>query len=209
MYNFIYELDKKSETGGGFKKFVDHLRDGPGEQARLETLRKELNDSKSTLILALQMAQVGLLRAMGKSDIIVNIEVVAQVDKRVQTCPGLEDGLRIAQLYPKRAWKDEKGKWHLNDQDIAELQRPPPYMYKPAPLAPGQTRGVVQMNNVVGATFIGMGIGKDGGDENSVYHPDELIVSNNKVSHGGLFVGGGISARNLAYLAKNMNVPGL
>lgn len=205
LFNVIKDLGEKSEIGGGFRKFVEHFIDGYGEQARLDAMRKDLNESKATLVLALQMAQVGLIRSMGRNDIIVNIEIVNQIDQRVQSCPGLEEGLRLAQLLQQRAWKDEKGKWHLSDQDLTELQKPPPYeyMYKPAPLAKGQTRGVVQRNEVVGATFVGMGVGRDGGDEFSVYHPDELVVMNNSVSQGGVFIGGGISASNFVFMKQH------
>ncbi|KAF9877206.1 hypothetical protein CkaCkLH20_05472 [Colletotrichum karsti] len=203
LFDVIRDLGEKSDIGGGFKKFVGHFLDGCSEQIKLDAMRKELNESKATLILALQMAQVGLIRSMGRGDIIVNIEIVNQIDQRVQMCPGLEQGLRLAQLLQQRAWKDEKGKWHLNDQDLVELQKPPPYEYKPAPLALGQTRGVVQSNEVVGATFVGMGVGRDGGNEFSVNQPDELIVMNNKASQGGLFLGGGISASNLVYLFQH------
>ncbi|GKT49617.1 uncharacterized protein ColSpa_09798 [Colletotrichum spaethianum] len=199
IFQLIHDLGQKSELGGGFKRFMDHLLDGPAEQARLDEMRKELNESKATLILALQMAQVGLIRSVGKGDIIVNVQIVTQIDERVQQCTGSEEGLRLAQLLQQRAWKDEDGKWHLSDQDLAELSRPPPYVYKQGP----HTRAEVKDNTVISATFIGVGVGKDGGDENSVYHPDELIVTNNKVSQGALFVGGGISAKNLAYLRRN------
>ncbi|KAK1981905.1 hypothetical protein LZ30DRAFT_718927 [Colletotrichum cereale] len=207
LCKLIEDLRDKSQTGGGFKKFMDQLRDGPTEQLRLENLRGELSASKTTLILALQMAQVGLIRSMGKGDIIVNVQVVTEVDQRVQTCPGLEEGLRIAKLLQQRAWKDEKGKLHLTDHDLADLQKPPPY-YKLAPLAPGQTRSVVQWNQVEGSTFFGGDLGKDGGDETAIHHRDELIVSNNVVKSGGLFFGGGTSAKNLVYVARNMNLPG-
>ncbi|KAF6793446.1 hypothetical protein CMUS01_16086 [Colletotrichum musicola] len=205
LYNLIYDLDEKSQLGGGFSRFVDHFIDGQGEQQRLEAMRKDLNDAKTTMIIALQMAQVGLAKSMPAGDVIVNIEVVQQVNERVQHCPGLEQGLRLIQLLSQRAWKDPKtDKWHLTDQDLAELAKPPPYAYKPAPLGPGQTRGVVQDNVVEGSTFIGMGIGKDGGDHNSVYHPTELIVSSNRATGGALFLGGGISAANMVYLSREM-----
>ncbi|KAK2060747.1 hypothetical protein LY76DRAFT_540366 [Colletotrichum caudatum] len=207
LCNFIEDLTDKSQNGGGFQKFMDQLLHGPGEQLRLENLRGELGDSKTTLILALQMAQVGLIRSMGKSDVIVNVEVVTKVDQRIQTWPGLEEGLRLVKLLQQRAWKDEKGKLHLTDHDLADLQKPPPY-YKLAPLAPGQTRNVVQWNHVEGSTFFGGDLGKDGGDETAIHHRDELIVSNNVVKNGGLFFGGGTSAKNLVYISRHMNLPG-
>ncbi|KAK1599351.1 uncharacterized protein LY79DRAFT_138675 [Colletotrichum navitas] len=208
LCNLIEDLRDKSQNGGGFQRFMDQLQKGPGEQRRLEMLRAELSDSKTTLILALQMAQVGLIRSMGKGDIIVNVELVTKVDQRVQTCPGLEEGLRLAQLLHQRAWKDKKGELHLTDHDLADLQNPPPY-YKLAPLAPGQTRSVVQRNQVEGATFFGGDLGRDGGDETSIHHRDELIIENNVVKKGGLFFGGGTSAKNLAYLTKHMKLPGM
>ncbi|KAK1960059.1 hypothetical protein LY78DRAFT_646164 [Colletotrichum sublineola] len=208
LCNLIKDLSDKSQSGGGFKKFMDQLLDGPGEQLKLETLRGELSESKTTLILASQMAQVGLIRSMGKGDIIVKVKVVTEVDERVQRCPGLEEGLRLAKLLPQRAWKDEKGELHLTDHDLADLQKPPPY-YKLAPLAPGQTRGVVQWNQVEGSTFFGGDVGKDGGDETSIHHRDELIVSNNVVKNGAVFFGGGTSAKNFIYIARQMNLPGM
>ncbi|WDK12598.1 hypothetical protein CGRA01v4_03878 [Colletotrichum graminicola] len=207
LYSLIENLKDKSQNGGGFHKFMDQLRHGPGEQQKLETSRRELGESKTTLILALQMAQVGLIKLMGKGDIIVNVEVVTKVDQRVQSCPGLEEGLRLAKLLPHRAWEDEKGKLHLTDHDLADLQKPPPY-YKLAPLTPGQTRSVVQWNHVEGSTFFGGDLGRDGGDETSIHHRDELIVSNNVVKNGGLFFGGGTSAQNLVFVNRHMKLPG-
>lgn len=205
LWDVIHDLERKSLFGNGFLKFVDHFIDGPGEQQRLEAMRKDLNDAKTTMIIALQMVQVGLVKSMPAGDVIVNINVVQQVNERIQLCPGLEQGLRLIELFSQRAWQDPKtDKWHLSDQDLAELAKPPPYDSKPPPLGPGQTRGVVQHNVVDRSTFVGMGIGKDGGDEHSVYHPDELIVSSNTATGGSLFLGGGISASNLVYLSQNM-----
>ncbi|KAH8734215.1 hypothetical protein BGZ61DRAFT_411469 [Ilyonectria robusta] len=200
----IKDLDKRSAIGGGLSKLLLHFINAQGEKDVLDKLRRELNDSKSTLVIALQMAQVGLIRSLGESDITVNIEVVSRVDQLVQKRPGLEEGLRLKQLLQARGRNDERGQWHLSDKDLDELTKPPPYEY--SPLLPGQTRGIVRNNIVDASTFVGMGIGKDGGDHNSVYHPDELIVQSNRAQNRSLFLGGGISAANLVYLQKN--IPG-
>ena len=203
----ISDLDKESKADKSkFLKFVKHFIAGNHEQSMMEEMRKDLNDGKSTLILALVTAQVGITKTSGSGDVIINVVVVNRVNELFRQCPGLEEGLRIAKLLKARGKKESDG-WHLLDQDLAELASPPPYSaYPPYPPAEGKrTRQFVDKNKSdLGGLVMGGGIGKDGGDFDSVYHPDDLYVRGNEATRGGMVLGGGTSARIFMALRRDM-----
>jgi len=198
LEKILDDLEKESEADKSkFRKFMKHFIDGNGEKEMMEGMRRDLNDGKSTLILSLVTAQVGITQVSGKGDIIINVVEVSKVDKLFRDCPDLEEGLRIVKLLRARGKKEIDGSWHLLEDDLEELQNPPPYPPYPEPVV-GRTRQFVDNNKAQSGGFLlGGNLGKDGGDSKSIYHVDDLFVRNNVVSTGGIMIGGGTSLENM------------
>lgn len=182
-------LDKESETENGLKIFMKYFIEGSREQKKMNKMRNDINDSKLTLILALVTAQVGLMRVTEKNEAVINIVAVRRVNDQLKKSPDVKQGLRIAELLKARGRKEEDG-YYLLEEELDELDKEPPYV------RPGDTT-ITTMNNLAedAGLVVGGPVGKDGGDDNSLFIPTHQITNKNTARRGGTVIGGGIQPR--------------
>lgn len=201
----ILDLDAKSKTGGGFRRFMEISWSVYDEKNRMDTMKSRINDSKSTLILALQQAQVGIVRSIGDR-VNVNADTVYRVQKLLEECLEVRKGLRITELLRARGERVDSGIWQLREEDLTLLvEQAPPYP---------QERQLIERlfdgNKVTSGSILFTDVGKDGGDDYSVAHVDRVEARNNEVNDRSLFAAGPTSFHNISRLMtlhRRLNEP--
>jgi hypothetical protein len=176
---FVQKLDEECQNGRGFRRFTHNLTQGPAEQKKVEEMRAELMHAKSTLSLAIQVAEVGLIRNMGHNDVVVNVFMIQSLNDRVREYPGLEGGLRISDLLKARGVVMENGEVHLEEADLAALNRPPPY-HRRDNIPPGAKALIVEDSTAKkGAIMLNAQVGKPGSHDRHDFIPlDYVRISN-------------------------------
>lgn len=192
----IKDLDAKSRSGGGFLKFLDNFWNIYNEKERIETMRNKLNDAKATLILSLQSAQVGIIRALDKS-VTFSTNTILRVQKTMEGSLKMNGELRVATLLRARGVRLEDGVWMIRDEDLPLLQQPPPYAEE-RPLV----ERLVADNKVIDRSVMFTDVGRDGGDDNAIVRVDKLEALRNEVRQSSLLVAGATSYNNASRLMR-------
>ena len=198
LQSFVKELEEKCKTMNILRKFTYHLAQAPTEQKKLVEMTSNLEQAKITLVGMLQVAKVGVEASEGKT--VVNVVVVEQVDRQLHVYPGLEDGLRIAQLLKAIAIDKGKSKVQLHEADLALLDNPPPYERDSGARVPGanvaRTSHVVVNNTAEDYAFMfNATIGDGTENPDAIIKPDHTRIENN-VAKRGAFMFNANNSRN-------------
>jgi hypothetical protein len=181
-------MEEKAAKDGNFKKFVGHFIRGNKDNAKMERMRANINTAKSTLTLALLAAPIGRLRLEDNDDddreAIFDPTEVDRISGLYKKHPNLKDGPRMKQLLEARGRMEPDG-YHLKDEDLEELKKPPPYL---PPLKPGQTRqAAIRSKASYGGEVLTLGpVGTGDGNEYSVHIADEYITTDCEATMGGV-----------------------
>ncbi len=97
---YVAELVQKTEAGGGFRKFTRSLLKGPPEQGQLYELKETLQQAKTSLILAIQVSTIGVMKE--HNSIVVNLLVVNTVDRWLTELPDNDKGGLNLNTYLKK-----------------------------------------------------------------------------------------------------------
>ncbi|KAH6849628.1 hypothetical protein B0I37DRAFT_369468 [Chaetomium sp. MPI-CAGE-AT-0009] len=112
-------LSKVASTKGRVHGFVRQLVSGRQDQEKLEEIMGELGNAKQDLSLGIQLANVGLTRAVGET-LQVNAAAVDTVNKLLTERLGPTYTLRMARLIEGRP-RNADGSVTLTEDDIASL----------------------------------------------------------------------------------------
>lgn len=99
LVKLLKELDSTSK--GAVKQYTHQLGHGSAEEKRLATIMEELCQVKSALLLRIQVANVGVMRAVGDM-VLANADAIARVDAFLKEQLGDGKGLKIARLIKGR-----------------------------------------------------------------------------------------------------------
>lgn len=99
LVKLLEQLDPK--PSGKVKQFARQFVQGSADEKKLCGIMDELAHVKSDLLLRIQVANVGVMRTMGKQ-LVANAEVIQRIDQFLREEVGNCEGLRIARLLKGR-----------------------------------------------------------------------------------------------------------
>ncbi|QDS67803.1 hypothetical protein FKW77_006937 [Venturia effusa] len=99
LVKLLKELDSTSKST--VKQYTHQLSHGSAEEKRLVAIMEELCQVKSALLLRIQVASVGVMRAVGDM-VLANADAIARVDTFLKEQLGDGKGLKIARLVKGR-----------------------------------------------------------------------------------------------------------
>lgn len=98
LKDLLVSLDPNNK--GRVNQIARQFVQGSGDEKKLTVIMNELGTVKQTLLLRIQVAQVGVIRGM-KEGLIANAEVIQRIDESLRQVSNCE-GLRIARLLKDR-----------------------------------------------------------------------------------------------------------
>lgn len=93
--------EMKSKSRGPSRKFTYQLVEGSSDEIRLRGVMKEMAQVKTSLLLSIQLANVGVMRDV-QNGLIANTRIIERVDQVLRKEIEGSEGLRIAQLLKGR-----------------------------------------------------------------------------------------------------------
>ena len=195
----IRDQDKRYRTGGGLHRFMSTAWNLNDDKKKMDTMRDSINEYKSTLILSLVQAQVGVIRSIGES-VTFSTETICRVQKNLEGSLDPNKGLRITELLKSRGFREDRGIWKLHRDDVALLEVQPPY-----PQGRPITERIYGNNDVTDGSIFCGDIGKDGGHDDSIIHVDRIEARGNVVKKNSFFTAGPTSFNHMKRLMELHN----
>ncbi|KAH9875717.1 hypothetical protein IAQ61_003181 [Plenodomus lingam] len=100
LAELLNKLDPKPK--GKVNQFAHQLTQGSSDEEKLSVVMSELSDVKATLLLRIQISNVGIVKTMEKKQLVANAEVIERIDLFLREKVGNCEGLRIAKLLQGR-----------------------------------------------------------------------------------------------------------
>lgn len=100
LKDVLMALDPQKK--GKMNQIARQLVQGSADEKRLSGIMNELGAVKATLLLRIQVAQVGVMRNMQK-ELVANAEVIQRIDESLREQVSNCEGLRIARLLKDRS----------------------------------------------------------------------------------------------------------
>jgi hypothetical protein len=117
----VDEVKQKSKGGNLLRRFTYQLDKAPIEQKRLTEMMGNLADAKGTLFGLIQVVHVGI-SSRGSSTFVVNLNIVDQVNHKLQNVPGFENGLPMFEFLKERGLGNG-GEVVLTKEDVDKLTK--------------------------------------------------------------------------------------
>ncbi|KAF2686953.1 hypothetical protein K458DRAFT_441624 [Lentithecium fluviatile CBS 122367] len=117
LVDLLEELDPK--PSGKVKQFARQFAQGSADEKKLCGIMGELGHVKGDLLLRIQVANVGVMRTMGKQ-LVANAGVIQRIDQFLREEVGNCEGLRIARLLKGRRPSND-GTVPLTPADLKKL----------------------------------------------------------------------------------------
>ncbi|KLU84063.1 hypothetical protein MAPG_03108 [Magnaporthiopsis poae ATCC 64411] len=120
LHGHLEQMEKASAKGP-VRGFVNQLVSGKSDQEKLGSIMRDVGNAKQDLGMYIQLANVGLTRAVGDT-IRVNTMAVEAVNKQLAETLGPVYSLKIGQMIEGRP-RDADGTVALTEDDVASLSR--------------------------------------------------------------------------------------
>ncbi|KAJ4311968.1 hypothetical protein N0V94_007687 [Neodidymelliopsis sp. IMI 364377] len=108
-------------TKGRMNQIARQFVHGSADEKKLTVIMNELGTAKQTLLLRIQVAQVGVMRNMQK-ELVANAEVIQRIDESLREQVLNCEGLRIARLLKDRSPADD-GTVSISAEELAAVTR--------------------------------------------------------------------------------------
>lgn len=99
LVQHLKQLDTASR--GTVKGITHHLMHGSADEKKLAAIMNDLSQVKTSLLLRIQVASVGVMRTIG-NNLVANAEIIDRIDRFLKDELGEGVGLKIAQLLKGR-----------------------------------------------------------------------------------------------------------
>ncbi|KAJ4353118.1 hypothetical protein N0V95_003652 [Ascochyta clinopodiicola] len=119
LKDLLVSLDPN--TKGRMNQLAHQLVQGSADEQKLTVIMNELGTVKQTLLLRIQVAQVGVMRNMRK-ELVANAEVIQRIDESLREQVSNCEGLRIARLLKNRSPADD-GTVSISAEELAAATR--------------------------------------------------------------------------------------
>ena len=114
LVQHLKKLDTASR--GTVKGITHHFMHGSADEKKLAAIMNDLSQVKTSLLLRIQVASVGVMRTFG-NNLVANAEIIDRIDRFLKDELGEGVGLKIAQLLKGRR---PSSMCHREDNEIGD-----------------------------------------------------------------------------------------